>query len=83
MNGDMITMIGIINIMALTIYILVKEVVLPRRNNKRNNPNQINLSRFYQSFVDHKRAQEKFNDKIEKKIEKLDERIDNLEKRRK
>ena len=64
----------------MTIYILVKEVVIPRRNNRKG-INPINLDRFYQEFKDFKEAQCKWNEKMEKKYEKIDERIDELEKK--
>ena len=57
----------------MTIYILVKEVVVPRRNHKKNG-NPINIDRFYQEFKDFKEVQCKWNEKIEAKVEKLEEK---------
>ena len=57
----------------MTIYILVKEVVIPRRNHRKNS-NPINIDRLYQEFKDFKEVQCKWNDKMEKEIEKLEEK---------
>ena len=64
----------------MTIYILVKEVLIPRRNNRRGS-NPINLDRFYQEFKDFKEAQCKWNDEIKEEIKHQDRRIDELEKK--
>jgi len=71
MNGTVV--FQIILFAMLTIYILVKEVVIPKRNHKRNG-NPINIDRFYQEFKDFKEVQCKWNDKMEKEIEKLEEK---------
>ena len=57
----------------MTIYILVKEVVIPKRNHRKNG-NPINIDRFYQEFKDFKETQGKWNDKMEKEIEKLEDK---------
>lgn len=67
----------------LTIYILVKEIVVPyrRKNGKVEVGNPVSIERFHQEFKDFKEAQCKWNEKIEEKLEKLDERTDELEKK--
>ena len=73
MNGTLDLIFKIIFFLALTTYIVVKEVLIPKRNHKKNN-NPINLDRFYQEFRDFKEVQGKWNEKIEGKIEKLEEK---------
>jgi len=76
-------LVQILFMIVLTLYILVKDAFVPlikKLNGTKHNP--INLDRFYQSFLDFKKAQEWINKKFEKNIEKLDERLDSLERRK-
>ena len=73
MNGTLDLLVKIVFFLVLITYILVKEVVIPRRNHKKNG-NPINIDRFYQEFKDFKEVQYKWNDKIEAKVEKLEEK---------
>jgi len=85
MNGTLLLVLNIFFYVILTIYILVKEVVIPKRNNRKNNEvkkesNPINIDRFYQEFKDFKEAQCKWNDKIEIRLDRDDQRLDDLER---
>lgn len=81
-----------IAILALTLYLTIKDLVIPlvkkRMNNNKNitldlgNPGGINVDRLYQEFKDFKENQGKWNEKMERRWEKQDERVDNLERRK-
>ena len=66
----------IIAMLTVTIYILVKEVIIPRRNNG----NPITLPVFYEKFKGFKDTQEKWNEKIDNLLEKFDGRVNAVEK---
>jgi len=68
----------IISILTITIYILIKDIIIPKRNNgKVGNP--ITLPVFYERFTTFKDTQEKRNEKIDKLLEKIDGRVNKIE----
>lgn len=61
--------------------VLVGIKIIEKRNNKKDSSNPVNLDKFHQEFMDFKKAQEKWNEKLEGKVDKNDDRLDKLEKR--
>lgn len=86
-------LLQIITMILLIGYVLTKEILAPLvrklliKNSRGNSlgtavkKNPVNIDRFYQSFLDFKDEQGRWNAKREKEIEKLDSRIDCMEKR--
>ena len=69
----------IISTLTIIVYILVKDIIIPRRNNgKVGNP--ITLPVFYEKFKGFKETQGKWNEKIDNLLEKFDGRVRKVEK---
>lgn len=66
--------------LTLTQIILVGLKIIEKRNHKKDIYNPVNLDKFHQEFVDFKKSQEKWNEKLEGKVDKNDDRLDRLEK---